>query len=78
MTTECTDYEIWLTAECKRLKEAAEYGALMLALVTSSDGSGHADLARATLVKSGRTPEQAKVQVDEWVKERVWPFPPKP
>lgn len=61
-----------LKAEVEVLRTAALYGAEWLARVTSSDGSGHADLARATLRKAGYSAEEAECQVGAWVAGRAW------
>lgn len=61
-----------ILSDANQAKEAMLYAAMMLALVTSSDGSGHADLSRNTLVKAGFTPEAAKNIVAGWISDRTW------
>lgn len=52
--------------------DAAVAAAEWLATVTSSDGSGHADLAAATLRMAGWEEAAIKKQVAEWVARRAW------
>ena len=52
--------------------DAAVAAAEWLATVTSGDGSGHADLAKATLLQAGWAESAADQQVAEWVARRAW------
>lgn len=64
---------VWLyREEVEKLTAAVEYATIMLATVTSADGSGHADLARTVLVKAGYSSAEATTAVDEYVTYRIW------
>lgn len=52
----------------KSVMQAASF----LATITSSDGSGHADLARSVLRIAGIPDSEATAMVDQWVATRPW------
>lgn len=58
--------------EREKLKEAILVAAECFARVTSSDGSGHADLARSVLRIAGIPDSEATAMVDQWVATRPW------
>jgi uncharacterized membrane protein YvbJ len=61
-----------LAADNQRLREALEFASKSLAQVTSSDGSGHADIAIAALRISGVDPTETVQMVEVWKKTAGW------
>lgn len=53
-------------------EDALKFACRELALATSKDGSGHADLAFKSLELAGYSRDAAAKQVDEWTKARTW------
>jgi hypothetical protein len=61
-----------LRTDNQRLREALEFASKSLAQVTSSDGSGHADIAIAALRISGVDPTETVQMVEVWKKTAGW------
>ncbi len=65
------DYEA-LLAERDRLREALNFSCKSLCKVTSSDGSGHADIALSVLRLAGVGADEREALVDGWKANVQW------
>ncbi len=61
-----------LLAEQDRLREALNYSCKSLCKVTSSDGSGHADIALAALRLAGVGADEREALVEGWKANVQW------
>ena len=61
-----------LEGEVKRVREALEFACKSLSQVTSSDGSGHADIAIASLRFAGVDPAESWRMADGWKSTVRW------
>ena len=61
-----------LLAERDRLREALNYSCKSLCKVTSSDGSGHADIALAALRLAGVGADEREALVEDWKANVQW------
>lgn len=61
-----------LLAERDRLREALNFSCKSLCQVTSSDGSGHADIALSVLRLAGVGAEEREALVDGWKANVQW------
>lgn len=68
---EWKDYDA-LAADNQRLREALEFACKSLAQVTSSDGSGHADIALSCLRMAGVDADERERIVDGWTAKCQW------
>lgn len=66
-----SDYEA-LLAERDRLREALNFSCKSLCKVTSSDGSGHADIALSVLRLAGVGADEREALVDGWKANVQW------
>lgn len=66
-----SDYDA-LLAERDRLQEALNYSCKSLCKVTSSDGSGHADIALAALRLAGVGADEREALVEDWKANVQW------
>lgn len=65
------DYDA-LLAERDRLREALNFSCKSLCQVTSSDGSGHADIALSVLRLAGVNADEREALVDGWKANVQW------
>lgn len=61
-----------LIAEHERLREALNFSCKSLCQVTSSDGSGHADIALSVLRLAGVNADEREALVDGWKANVQW------
>ena len=61
-----------VTEEVRVLREALEFACKSLAQVTSSDGSGHADIALAVLRMAGVGADEREKMVEGWKSKCQW------
>lgn len=59
-------------AEIDALRQAVDFAAKSLAQITSSDGSGHADIALTVLRIAGIEASQREALVDDWQGKAQW------
>lgn len=61
-----------LSDEVRRLREALEFACKSLAIVTSSDGSGHVDIALIAMRMAGLHPDESEPLVAGWKAKAQW------